>query len=135
MFFNVDSSVGQGGVNSSREDILLVQFLVRKAGETATPAVSADRKARMLKVRATGTCDDDTIDGIRATQEHIRQVIPGTVVDGRVSPARGYDYGGGSWIIIFLNMQIRVKFSNVWPRLQDLADCPPQLKTRFQEVL
>jgi hypothetical protein len=90
----------------------------------------------MLKVRATGICDEDTIDGIRPTQEHIRQSRPGTVVDGRVSPARGYSYGGGgSWIIVFLNIQMRLALSRVWPRLQDLADCPPQLKTRSQEVL
>jgi hypothetical protein len=136
IFFNVDSTVGQGGANSNIEDILLVQFLVRKTAETASPTLSADRKARMLKVPTTGVCDDATIDGIKAAQEHIRQGIPGTVVDGRVSPARGYDYGGGgSWIVVFLNMQMRIRFSSVWPRLQDLDDCPAQLKTKFQAVL
>jgi hypothetical protein len=135
IFFNVDSSVGKEGANSNWDDVLLVQFLVHKAGDTASPTISPDRKARMLKVRATGICDDDTIDGIRAAQEHIRLGIPGTVVDGRVSPARGYDYGGGTWILVFLCMQLRMKFPNLWPRLQDLPDCPPQLKTRFAEVL
>lgn len=136
IFFNVDSSVGQGGDNSNRDDILLVQFLIRKAGETASPTLSAERKARMLKVQATGIIDDDTIDGIRATQEHIRQSKPGTIVDARVSPARGYDYGGGgSWIIMFLNLQMRIAFPRVWPRLQDLGDCPAELKPRLQQVL
>ena len=136
IFFNVNSSVGRGGANSNIEDILLVQFLIRKVGETASARVSADKKARMLKVQTTGTCGEDTIDGIKATQEHIRQGKPGTVVDGRVSPARGYDYGGGgSWIIVFLNMQMRLAFPRIWPRLQDFADCPPQLKAKFQEVL
>jgi hypothetical protein len=90
----------------------------------------------MLKVQITGVSDADTIDGIRAAQEHIRQSRPGTIVDGRVSPARGYEYGGGGgWIIVFLNMQIRLRFSDIWPRLQDLVDCPPQLRMKFSQVL
>src|SRR5438105_13615804 len=95
LFFNIDSSVGQGGANSRIEDILLVQFLVRKAAETASATLSPERKARMLKVKTNGIVDDDTIDGIRAAQEHIRQGRPGTIVDGRASPARGYEYGSG----------------------------------------
>ena len=36
IFFNVDTSVGKQGRNSSQEDILLVQFLLQVTAEAAT---------------------------------------------------------------------------------------------------
>src|SRR4051812_40527622 len=78
IFFNVDASVGEKGSNSSVEDILLVQFLTRRAGKAAGPTVSPDRRERMLNVAPTGVCDRETIDGIRAVQETMKQRIPST---------------------------------------------------------
>ena len=132
IFFNVDAAVGNQGANAT-EDVLLVQFLLRKSAGAA--GLSASRKTRLLKVKVNGTCDADTIDGIKAAQEHMREKEPGTVVDGRVSRAHGYDYGGGFWTIATLNRNVRRDFSNVWPRLQDFSDCPASLKTRVAELL
>ena len=94
LFFNVDSSVGNNGMNSIRVDILLVQFMIRKLGELSTN-VSPDRRARMSRVVADGLSGPNTIDGIRAIQEVMRDSRPATIVDGRVSSARGYDYTAG----------------------------------------
>ncbi|HVK09602.1 MAG TPA: hypothetical protein VM597_12565 [Gemmataceae bacterium] len=137
MFFNVDTSVGEGGSNASPEDILLVQFLVRKVGETVPPGagVTLDRKARMMRVPQTGVKDPLTADGIRAVQESMRDKVPSTKVDGRVSVARGYKYGGGAFTIVSLNATVRAHFPRVWPRLQDFPDCPGLLRMRVQDVL
>ena len=133
IFFNVDSSVGHKGANSSPEDILLVQFLIRKAGDSS-PNLPPHQRERMRNVAPTGVCDPETIDGIRAVQETMRESHPGTIVDGKVSPARGYRYGAGIWTIVSLNVTIRKRFPQVWPRLQDFADCPPLVKKRVVEV-
>src|SRR5262245_39916937 len=107
VFFNIDASVGEKGANSSLEDILLVQFLLRKAGEAAGPVVAPDKKEVMLNVAPTGICDPETIQGIKAFQETMRERIPGTIVDKRVSPARGYQYGRGVFTIVSLNVTVR----------------------------
>jgi hypothetical protein len=71
MFFNVDTSVGKAGRNSSPEDILLVQFLlqVTAGAATAKDAAGEARRQRVLKVPVTGIADAATMDGIHAWQE------------------------------------------------------------------
>lgn len=77
IFFNVDAHVGQNAANST-EDVLLVQFLLRKNAEhlagTSKAARIGDLINRMRKVPLTGTCDPATVDGIRAYQEGMSRV-------------------------------------------------------------
>lgn len=136
IFFNVDSSVGNNGMNSNRTDILLVQFLVRKLGQIATN-IPTDKRARMAKVVVDGLSGPNTIDGIRAVQELMRDTkAPGTVVDGRISSARGYTYASSTgWTIVNLNAALRSRSQSIWPRLHDLPDCPGELKSEFQKCL
>jgi hypothetical protein len=135
LFFNVDHHVGRQKTNS-REDVLLVQFLIRKAGQTAHSVTSAETKSLMANLSVTGSCDDDTVAAIRAAQEHIRRGNPAAVVDSVVSPARAYDYGPNTrWTIVLLNLQMRLSTPQTWPRLQDLPDCPPELRQIFQNAL
>ena len=137
LFFNVDTSVGNQGANSNPEDILLVQFLVRKVGETTGigSGVTPERKARMSMVVPTGAIDPVTIDGIKAVQESMRELVAGTKVDGRVSVARNFAYGSGSYTIVSLNATVRKHFPRLWPRLHDFPDCPSLLKVRVPDVL
>ena len=136
IFFNVDSSVGENGVNTSLEDVLLVQFLLHKIGEGGIGAgITRDRQMRLLRVVPTGVCNPVTISGIRAVQEAAREQKPATVVDGCVSVARGYSYGRGDFTIVTLNASVRAHHPRVWPRLQDFPDCPAQLRLRVQAVL
>ena len=136
MFFNVNSSVGNNGTNSNRADILLVQFLTRKISVIAAANLSPDQRARMGRVTVDGVSGPITIDGIRAFQERMRQRHPGTVVDGRASSAQdGHVYGNGVWTIVSLNNSLRKRIPSVWPRLQDLPDCPSPLKTEFQKCM
>ena len=73
--------------------------------------------------------DRATIDAIRAFQEDAR------VVDGRVSVARGFAYGGGLWTISLLNQILKSNFPNLWPRIQDFSDCPAELKVRVAALI
>ncbi len=136
VFFNVDSSVGHMGSNSNRTDILLVQFLIRKLSVIAAANLSPNQVARMGRVSVDGMSGPITIDGIRAVQEKMREKYPRTVVDGRVSSARPAGrYGGGIWTIVTLNTSVRSRIPSVWPRLQDVPDCPPTLKLEFQKCM
>ena len=136
VFFNLDSSVGYNGANSNRTDILLVQFLIKKLSVLAASTLSPDQRARMGRVTVDGMSGPITVDGIRAVQERMRQKHPATVVDGRVSSARpSLRYGGGVWTIVTLNGSLRKRIPTVWPRLQDLPDCPAGLKIEIQKCM
>ncbi|MCR9293270.1 MAG: hypothetical protein NXI32_11160 [bacterium] len=135
LLFNVDAVVGLHGANAT-EDVALVQFMIRKAGERVPAAKgNVDRTSRYLAVPLTGVCDAATIDGIRAVQEDMREKSPGTIVDGRVSPARGVNYGSGIWTITLLNGFCRRFCPEFWPRLFDSPDCPGPLVAATKRVL
>src|ERR1035437_7625361 len=137
IFFNVDTSVGDKGANSSAEDILLVQFLIRQIAEEVPSSQPGgeSRRQRMLKVPMSGSCDGATIDGIRAWQEARKVRAPGPVVAGLVSQARGYFYGPGEWTIVDLNAIFRQAFKEIWPRLDKRPSCPGLLRLRVIQVL
>ncbi len=138
IFFNVDGSVGHMGENSRTEDILLVQYFLHTIA-SLTPSSSAAGEARRQRILATpvnGFCDEATIDGIRAWQEGRKLSYPGVIVDGKVSCARGYSYGGGGeWTIVDLNFMFKTLFPNVWPRLQDAPECPALLQAATVQAL
>jgi hypothetical protein len=137
IFFNVSASVGNQAANANSDDIFLVQFLIRAIAEAVPASLPGGqaRRERMLKVPLSGAIDPATIDGIRAWQEGAKQLFPGTVVDGRVSSARGYLYGGVMWTIVHMNAVFRANFPQLWPRLQDHPRCPVGLKLRVPQVL
>ena len=138
VFFNVSQSVGRNGQNSNREDILLVQFLLRKIAATINPPptqAGRDRLKRVQQVPLSGNMDQTTIDGITALQENMKVKMPATVVDGRISVAKGYLYGGGYWSIVALNAYVRKHNDKIWPRLQDFSDCPGLLKAKIKQML
>jgi len=139
VFFNVDTSVGKGGQNTSQEDILLVQFLIQATAEASTPAKSAGDDAvrqRAANLPATGIADAATTDCIRAWQEARKSGRSATIVDGRVNPARGIFYvNNAEWTIVDLNAVFRKSFPRLWPRLHDHPKCPAALKARMSQVL
>ncbi len=136
IFFNIDSSVGQNGNNSSPEDVMLVQFFIRVNAQRNTGNIDRNQLQRMLKVTVDGKCGPMTIDGIRAVQEVRKTRLAATVVDGRVSPSRGgYQYGAGVWTIVSLNSGFRSRYPEMWPRIQNHPNCPPLLKQAAERVL
>ena len=115
LFFNVDSSVGNNGADSSTEDILLVQFflhILSEAWQTLTPPPGVpaqdwnDLLATAGEVQMNGTCDIATIAAIGAFQNRYHDEHPTIVVDGQVSIARGIYYAPeGAWSIALLTRQ------------------------------
>jgi hypothetical protein len=128
-FFNVDGVVGASPAANKREDVLLVQFaftVVAKSPGKLPPELVAAAKA----VRVTGSVDPATITAIRATQETLKKTQSATVVDGRVSPARGaYSYGGGLWTVGQLSKFIQARHADLWPRIDKILGCPDELKS------
>ena len=134
LFFNVDSSVGQNGVNSNAIDIYLVQFLMRRIAERLSVTWGKQRD-RLLAVKVNGICTPVTIDGIKAIQEMFKRKNPATIVDGLVAVAPDYYYGAGVYTIVVLNTTTRRKYPELWPRLQDFPDCPGPLKEKVPTLL
>jgi hypothetical protein len=129
VFFNVDGVVGAAPAQNKSEDVYLVQFyfliLAANPGETRPDIVAAAKN-----VKVTGTIDQATVTAIRTTQQCIKATeAPGTVVDGRVSPAKGgYSYGSGVWTIVYLNSMIRKRYVDIWPRIDKIGGCPGAVK-------
>jgi len=91
VFFNVDGVVGAAPAQNEREDVLLVQFILRVIAKSPDAMTEPQLQGA---VRVTGMIDPATINAIRALQTGFKKEMPGQVVDGRVSPARGgYTYG------------------------------------------
>src|SRR5262245_19751088 len=137
IFFNIDASVGKNGSNGNSDDVLLVQFLLKKNGELVPGVTPEGAQANevMKKVPLTGQIDQATIDGITAFQAARKREYPGTIVDGRVSPATQYMYGGHFFTIAAMNGYIRKFAPQVWPRLHDFSDCPAILKVKIPQIL
>ena len=133
--FNVDAPVGPGCPNKF-EDVLLVQFLLKNMGDLfITPE---DRRERFDKVTTSGSCDKATTDGILNAQEMFRDQTWGTIVDGKISVARGLSYGSTNlhWTIVDLNLCVRAQDINrMWPCLGDFNYCPPLLNFKAKQLL
>ena len=128
-FFNVDAVVGATPAQNLREDVLLVQFALSVIASSPTPETGPKLAAAAKAVRVTRTIDPATIAAIQAMQEGMKTVLPGTVVDGQVSPAKGgVKYGGGLWTIAVLNRSLRNRFRNLWPSIDGIPGCPLELR-------
>lgn len=89
MFFNVDSSVGQNGANSSMDDILLIQYFLSLCGKSLQGA-NAEALAR---VPVTGRINPETIGGIALAQTMARVDPDGRVSVAGLSLRRGHLHG------------------------------------------
>ena len=126
VFFNVDGVVGATPAQNNREDVLFVQFcfhvIANNPISTTSPAVLAAAK----QVQLTGTVDSATITAIRVIQQNSGN--KNSVVDGRVSPAKGtYTYGAATWTIAHLNNSLQERHVDIWPRIDKIPGCPGEL--------
>ena len=134
VFFNVDGVVGDPPAQNKREDVLLVQFLFNLLGNASGPTRYPDMRSAAQAVRVTGTIDSATITAIRTLQGVQRTLNPRTVVDGRVSPARGFTYGA-LWSIVQLNNYVQDHNRDTWPRIDKYAGCPDEIKQLVTRTL
>ncbi len=127
VFFNVDSSVGQSGANSSMDDILLVQYFLSLMGKHGKDQV---KFASLAQVPVTGRINQETIGAIAVLQSDA-----GATADGRVSVARGYRYGGVAFTIVQLNFKVKQIFPQKWPNIEEMPDCPKLLDLACRRAL
>lgn len=136
VFFDVDGVVGASPAQNKREDVLLVQFLLKTAGEGFAPGDPGDEFGKAVKaVRLTGTVDDATIQAIRVQQNLAKALNAQTIVDGRVSPSQGgYSYGA-HFSIVHLNNIVQDLNLDVWPRIDKIPGFPMELKQLVTRTL
>ena len=136
VFFNVDGVVGAAPAANNREDVLLVQFILKSVGEKPQEKMTPEEIAVFKAVNVTGVCDAPTINAIKLVQRKKHSVNPSIVVDGRVSPARGgtYSYGGGVWTIAIINDLMQDKNTEVWPRIDLMPNCPPEVRAMVKRA-
>ena len=130
VFFNVDASVGRMGANTSRDDILLVQFLLKTLCNNMTTPKGLAVKPILLLTPQTGVIDEATIRSIEAFQGAC-----GTPVDGRVSSARGHAYPGNLYTITHLNIKVRGDYRRAYPRLDQIPGCPSGIHDLMNRIL
>ena len=130
VFFNVDDVVGAAPAANKREDVLLVQFAFIVIASKPSADSSPEFNAAAAAVKLTGTADAATVAAIRATQaEAKKKGLAGTVIDGRVSPAKGgYGYGTATYTIVHLNESMQGRHLKLWPRIDQISGCPGELQ-------
>lgn len=132
--WNVDCSVGKGGQNNLRADVLYIQWYYRLAAEQAeTPP---DRKAVYREVPLSGSCtgrDDDPL--VRAIMMHQRS-LNHPQVDGRVSVATGSGkVGTTAFFVLRLGARIARMYPEQWPRLDKIPGCPPEVAQAARQAI
>jgi len=127
MFYNVDSSVGRNGNNSSFDDILMVQYFMSLIGKNPSPG---SKLGALADVPVTGRMNPETIKGIELVQ-----AANGASVDGRVSVAQGYKYGAHFFTIVSLNFNVKERFKPQWPNIEEMPACPPLLNMACRRAL
>lgn len=132
--WNLDSAVGKGGQNSSREDISYIQwYYTVAAAHSRTPE---DRKAVYSRVSITGICrgtDDDPL--VQAILTHQR-ALSHPVIDGKISVASGDGrLGARAFFILRLGARFADMFPNVWPRLDLIPGCPAEVATAVRKAV
>lgn len=132
LFLNIDGDVGENAPNANPQDVALVQFMLRTIGDR--PGGRAVPVAEVLRqVQTTGVMDAQTIAAIRALQS---TRDPGTVVDGKVSRARGYTYDGvHNYMIVALNHSMRNRYMDLYPRLDRVPGCPLEVEIAVRDAV
>lgn len=132
--WNVDCSVGKGGENTLRADVLYVQWYYRLAADQSeTPP---ERKAVYREVGLTGHCtglDSDPL--VRAITLHQRS-INHPQVDGRVSVAKGSGkLDGTAFFILRIGARIARMYPEYWPRLDKIPGCPLEVAEAARQAV
>jgi len=130
VFYNVDAVVGAAPAVNKQEDVVMVQFYFTLIAANPLSVGGTEFYSAASAVRITGNCDPATVNAIRALQAEVKKSQPGTIVDGRISPAQGgYGYGGGGlFAITHLNESVQHRHLDIWPRIDKINGCPPEIK-------
>jgi len=121
--WNLTASVGKGGLNTSQEDVLYIQWYYWTAARNAeTPP---DRKAIYKEVPLSGACSgfdsDPLVKAITAHQTYLKHPL----VDGRVSVANaGGKVATSAFFVYRIGARLCRMNQGLWPRLDRMDGCP-----------
>jgi len=134
VFFNVDAVVGAQPAKNNREDVLLVQFAFNVIANNPVSTTKPEFLAACKQVKVTGIIDNETVSAIRVMQ--LKQSHPGSIADGRVSPAKaGLSYGQAFYSIAILMNSLQNRNVDVWPRIDKIPGCPAELAAMVQRTV
>jgi len=132
--WNLDSSVGKGGANSSHTDVSYIQWYYTLAA--ANPKTPEDRKTIYRRVRVTGVCtgtdDDPLVASIIAQQLALNH----PQVDGRIDVAHGTGkIGTTAFFVLRLRARLADMHPEAWPRLDLIPTCPDLVVEAVREAI
>ncbi len=135
--WNLDSSVGKGGMNNNQTDICYLQWYYTLAAQF--PGVDAAGKEVYKAVSVTGICsgrdDDPLVKAITAQQRALNHpvidgkasALPGTSGNVRLSDHKAF-------FIIRLGGRLAYMYPQSWPRLDQMPRCPPSVAAAVLEA-
>jgi hypothetical protein len=134
ILWNLDASVGRGGLNTNSADVAYVQFYYTLAAAHAlTPP---DRKAVYGKVQVTGQCSGVAQDPLVQAITIHQKALHHPSVDGRCSVARGPGkVGESAFFILRLGARFADMLPEIWPRLDLRKDCPDLVRKAVQATI
>lgn len=127
-FYNVENSVGKGGINAP-EDVMLVQFFLSEVGKVGPHPVPTPALPLTVNGMATPLLND----WILWFQEAVKKAGKGFVTDGKIDPAKmhGQDIYQGTGTILHLNISYRKRYRAAHNVLESAPNCPGLLKSKF----
>ncbi|HEY2416188.1 MAG TPA: hypothetical protein VGI40_28365 [Pirellulaceae bacterium] len=132
-FYNVDGTVGPGGLNR-RDDVLLVQYFLNAAFDSS---VFSDSQPPDGDLDIDGRPGPKTFSAILHFQTVMRKKGHAIATDGRVDPPTGEEIRGSisntQYTIIYLNLAYAFDRPDDWPAVSEASDCPAELKTLLKE--
>lgn len=130
-FYNVDNSVGKGGINSP-EDVLLVQFFLTEVAKVGPHQMPPPKTPLPIN----GVPSPQLNEWIEWFQAAVKNAGKNVTKDGKVDPAKmhGNDiYHNGTGTILHLNISYRKRFRAEHNVLENAQNCPLPLKIKFSK--
>lgn len=136
LFYNVDAAVGRSCPNQ-RNDVLLVQYLLqenmRLKNFSYIPSTVLDGK---VQIPINGLWDQSWDTFLFNYQNELKHRGRPVVHDGRVDPVTGGRVFGPihhtMYTILWLNMGYLEMRPTDFPKIAEVGDCPPELRSRIK---
>ncbi|MCB2095455.1 MAG: hypothetical protein H6901_09910 [Rhodobacteraceae bacterium] len=126
-FYYLDSGVGAGMPNA-RPDVMLVQFFLKELMNHMDFKPSRPTGA---DITVDGKFGNQTETWIRAFQAHLKSKGKAVVVDGKVSPARGYQAKTATntpYTLAHMNASFRKRWRGDHDNLDQCSRVPPEIR-------
>ncbi len=132
LFYNVDAAVGKNAPNR-RDDVLLVQYLLKSASTLGYPQVF---NWNLLNYPLSGSWDRNWAGLLAAYTDSEVAARNKMVADDRVDPVKNGRLIGpvhhAQYTIVVLNLRYSIVRPADYPRLSEVADLPAELRPHLK---